>query len=473
MLTDLQVENFKAWSDLKIEFGKITAIFGENSAGKSSLLQFLLMLKQTKNAVDPGLVLDFGGGPNELVDLGGYSDTVHRGSEDKADLLSLPDMQWSLTWTRPGFRQLRVPGRRRDEEGSPSALRGDTLRLTSHVGVRDQSRPRVSAESIEYEFADTTFCLRRKVVGSGAAPGGFELTCSEPELLESRRHTWYRRRPQQRPDKPLAGPVKTHLFPTEVRLQAPFLHRVLGQFEASYERLMDGVFYLGPLREHPRREYRWRGAGREGVGHRGEYTIDAVLSATERAPKEDLEGRIASRLKQLGLIESFSIREFAEGSGLYQTVVTRVAGGPETTLVDVGFGVSQVLPVLVLLYYVPPHSIVLVEQPELHLHPSIQSGLADVMLDVAQERHVQIVVESHSEHMLRRFQRRVAEGAFRASDVRLYFVGSAGGEAQLDALRLNEWGGIENWPENFFGDEMAEIAATSKAGLKRRIEAGL
>ncbi len=470
MLTELQVENFKAWSDLRIEFGKVTAIFGENSAGKSSLLQFLLMLKQTKNAVDPGLVLDFGGGPNELVDLGSYSDTVHRGNEDKADLLSLPDMQWSLTWTRPGFRQLRVPGRHRDGEGSPSALRGDTLRLTSHVGVRDQARPRLSAESIEYEFAGTTFCLRRKVVGSGA-PSGFELTSSEPELLASRRQHIFRRRSLERSSEPLPGPVKTHLFPTEVRFQAPFLHLNLGRFEASYEKLMDNIYYLGPLREHPRREYRWRGAGREGVGHRGEYTIDAILSATERDPRKDLEGRIASRLKQLGLIESFDIREFAKGSGLYQTVVTRATGGPETTLVDVGFGVSQVLPVLVLLYYVPPHSIVLVEQPELHLHPSIQSGLADVMLDVARERHVQIVVESHSEHLLRRFQRRVAEGTFRAPDVRLYFVGSANGEARLDTLRLNEWGGIENWPEQFFGDEMGEIAATSKAGLKRRLEA--
>lgn len=472
MLTELQVENFKAWSDLKIELGKVTAIFGENSAGKSSLLQFLLMLKQTKNAVDLGLVLDFGGGPNELVDLGSYSDTVHRRSEDKADLLGLPDMQWSLSWTSPGFRQLRLPGGRRDGEGSPLALRGDTLRLTASVGMRDRSGPRLSAESIEYEFGGTAFGLRRRVAGGGL-PGGFELTCSEPKFLERRGHRrLFGRRSQQDTDESSAGPIKTHLFPSESRLQAPFLHFTLGRFEASYEKLMDSVFYLGPLREHPRREYRWRGAGREGVGHRGEYTVDAVLSAKERDFGGDLEGRIAVWLKKLGLIESFSIREFAEGSGLYQTVVTRAVGGPETTLVDVGFGVSQVLPVLVLLYYVPPHSIVLVEQPELHLHPSIQSGLADVMLDVARERHVQIVVESHSEHMLRRFQRRVAEGAFRASDVRLYFVGSANGEAQLDSLRLNDWGGIENWPENFFGDEFGEIAATSKAGLKRRIEAG-
>ena len=62
MLTELHVQNFKAWRDLKIELGKVTALFGENSSGKSSLLQFLLMLKQTKNAADRSLVMDFGGG---------------------------------------------------------------------------------------------------------------------------------------------------------------------------------------------------------------------------------------------------------------------------------------------------------------------------------------------------------------------------------------------------------------------------
>ena len=141
-----------------------------------------------------------------------------------------------------------------------------------------------------------------------------------------------------------------------------------------------------------------------------------------------------------------------------------------TPLTDVGFGVSQVLPVLVLLYYVPEGSTVLMEQPEIHLHPAVQSGLADVMLNVATVRNVQIVVESHSEYLMRRLQRRVAEESASAEDVKLYFVSSKPGEAQVSDLLLNEWGEIENWPDKFFGDEMGEIAAISKASLKRRIE---
>ena len=140
-------------------------------------------------------------------------------------------------------------------------------------------------------------------------------------------------------------------------------------------------------------------------------------------------------------------------------------------LTDVGFGVSQILPVLALLYYVPEGSIVLMEQPEIHLHPSVQSGLADVILAVAKTRRVQIVVESHSEHLLRRFQRRVAEEEMSSSDLKLYFVHTKHGVAECDDLSLNMWGEIENWPDKFFGDEMGEIAAISKASLERRLKA--
>ena len=71
---------------------------------------------------------------------------------------------------------------------------------------------------------------------------------------------------------------------------------------------------------------------------------------------------------------------------------------------------------------------------------------------------------------MRRLQRRVAEEEVSSGNVKLYFVSSRGGRATVSDLQLNEWGVIENWPENFFGDEMGEIAAITKASLKRRLE---
>jgi len=77
MIETLALHNFKSWRDLDMELGKVTGLFGANSSGKSSLLQFLLMLKQTKNATDLGLVVDLGGS-NSLVNLGTFRDVVHR-----------------------------------------------------------------------------------------------------------------------------------------------------------------------------------------------------------------------------------------------------------------------------------------------------------------------------------------------------------------------------------------------------------
>ena len=179
---------------------------------------------------------------------------------------------------------------------------------------------------------------------------------------------------------------------------------------------------------------------------------------------------IAHWLNELGLIRDFSLEEIAKGTNLYRAMVKTSRFSVPTALPDVGFGVSQVLPALVLLYYVPEGATVLMEQPEIHLHPAVQSGLADVMLNVAAVRNVQIVVESHSEHLMRRLQRRVAEKRALSEDVKLYFVRSNRGTAELSDLRLNEWGEIENWPDNFFGDEMGEIAAITEAALRRRME---
>ena len=76
MLNRLKIENFKAWREADLGFGRVTGFFGTNSAGKSSLLQLLLLLKQTRNATDRGVVLDFGG-PTDMVNLGTFKDVVH------------------------------------------------------------------------------------------------------------------------------------------------------------------------------------------------------------------------------------------------------------------------------------------------------------------------------------------------------------------------------------------------------------
>ena len=335
------------------------------------------------------------------------------------------------------------------EPSTVALFEGNSIQTRCEVGLRNK---RLWPRALEYRFADSRF-----------------------ELATDSSAFWFVRN-QGRP-WPLPPPVKSYMFPSEAR--SYFQNSgFLGDFELAYEHLMDSIYYLGPLREYPRREYHWAGASPEDVGERGERTMDAMLAATVRKETRSLGYRMRRRpfqemiaywLQELGLIREFEIKEIARGSNLYRAKVKTSTGAATTSLTDVGFGVSQVLPVLVLLYYVPEGSTVLMEQPEIHLHPAVQSDLADVMLNVAVVRNVQIIVESHSEHLMRRLQRRVAEEKMASEDVKLYFVSSKRGKAQVSDLLLNEWGEIENWPENFFGDEMGEIAAISEASLKRRV----
>jgi len=185
---------------------------------------------------------------------------------------------------------------------------------------------------------------------------------------------------------------------------------------------------------------------------------------------------IAAWLKDLGVIHDFAVRPVAEGRKEYEVLVKTHSKAPEVKITDVGFGISQVLPALVQAFYCPPHSTVWMEQPEIHLHPQVQAELADVFISATQAREggkprdVQLIVESHSEHFLNRLQRRVAEGAVAPEDVAVYFCRRAGSATELEPLRLNMFGDIENWPENFFGDEMADIAGRTLAAMRRKQE---
>ena len=452
MLNHLTLENFKAWQNVDLTFGKVTGFFGTNSAGKSSLLQFLLLLKQTKNATDRGLVLDFGG-PEDLANLGTFADVVHHHDEDKR-------IRWQLDWMLPDMLRIDDPtsAQRR------LLFEGDHLQMRCSVGLQDK---RLCPQELAYRFSDVTFCLQP----SAEPKQEFELVANGGgfDFVRTQGRPW-----------PLPHPIKTHLFPNQVKSyyqNSDFL----GDFELAYEKLMDSLYYLGPLRVYPQRQYHWGGASPSDVGPGGERSMDAMLAATRdkemrrlRPPARGVRTMpfqkiIAYWLKKLGLIHDFRLEEIAEGTNLYQAMVKTSPSSVPTVLTDVGFGVSQVLPALVLLYYVPEGSTVLMEQPEIHLHPAVQSGLADVILNVATVRNVQIVVESHSEHLMRRLQRRVAEQGVAYENVKLYFVSSQRGRAIASDLLLNEWGEIENWPENFFGDEMGEIAAISEASLQRRL----
>ena len=278
---------------------------------------------------------------------------------------------------------------------------------------------------------------------------------------------------------PLPPPFKCYGFPDEVR--AYFQNAgFLSDLELAFEERLRHVFYLGPLRAYPERQYVWAGEQPVDVGQSGQSVVEALLAAEDRRQlisrgrgynKLPLQAYIAQRLQKLGLVHDFRVVSVGEGSQMFQVKVRRTPSSEEVLITDVGFGVSQILPVLVLCYYVPEGSTIILEQPEIHLHPAVQSGLADVLIDAWQKRKVQILLESHSEHLLRRLQRRIAEKKVDKGDIGLFFCSADTGGSTIAALEMDMYGHIINWPNDFFGDEFGEIAAMEEAVQERRIEA--
>lgn len=454
MLTRFRLKNFKAWRDTgDMKLAPLTVIFGSNSSGKSSLGHLLLALKQTVLLADRKRALHLGD-ENSLIDLGTFSDCLYQHN-------AANDLEFGLRWRLPSSLTVKNTLDRQE------AYTGEELELNVRLLADKSTQPQTL--SFDYQLIHAGNPLLSVQHSRENTQGN--LNCEPLRLMSAPGRKW-----------PLEPPEKFYRFSdrTLSRYQnADFL----AELALETEHLLQNFFYLGPLRSYPKRVYQWSGDTPPDVGFQGEYSIAALLAATEderqlnRGPKrkrQRFDMLIAGWLKDLGIIHQFSVQPVAEGRKEFEVLVQTHPGSSEVKLTDVGFGVSQVLPALVQAFYAPQDSIVWMEQPEIHLHPMVQANLADAFISAIQARengnprNVQLIIESHSEHFLSRLQRRVAEQVITPDDVAIYFVNHRNKAAELEPLRLNVYGDIENWPENFFGDEMADIAARTMAAMQRK-----
>jgi len=439
MITRLRAENFKSWKDTgDLRLGRLTGLFGTNSSGKTSILQILPLLKQTAEYSDRNRVLHTGVADSPVY-LGTLLDILHGHRRDAA-------LRFSFTW------DISAKAAR---EGAPQLserlfnAREVTFRTSL---VLNEEKPTV--ESFDYEFAGQHVGMRRET----GVEERYKLTHSGARVEEE-----FLRNP-----KLLRSTVKSYGFPPEA-LGYSKDTTLLPSLQLAFENFFQGVHYLGPLRSHPLRAYEWGGERPADAGWDGEDAIAALL-----APRKELTERVETGvtilhwLREMRLAESFALKAVDDARTLYQFRVKTTSAATEVLLPDVGFGVSQILPVLVNCAILPEGSILLLEQPEIHLHPFAQAALADVLIDAIENRNIQIIVESHSEHLLRRIQRRIARGVLEADDTALYFCHLKNASSAIEKLDVDSYGNIRNWPKNFFGDEMGELADMTIAAMERQ-----
>ncbi len=434
----------------------ITLFFGANSSGKSSIGQFLMMLKQTAESPDRKAVL-YPGGKNSAVQLGSYQEMVfHR---DPANKIAF-EYQWDLQ----NVLKFKDPI-------SGQSFSGNRISFEAEVGLGDKDQHSLVLDHLKYQVLENGGITT--AIGMERKPGTkaeYKVEAEKYSLKRRQGRVWYP-----------GAPVRFYGFPDEVvayHQNADFVQAL----NLCHEKLFRLFSYLGPLRTKAERLYSWTGMEPESVGYAGENTVAAILAARNRKiglgykrPIKPFQEIIALKLKEMSLIEEFKVNPISKQRQEYEVKIRTKGSKDWVDIPDVGFGISQVLPVLVQCFYAPRGSIILMEQPEIHLHPSAQSALADVMIDVinskenGKDRDIQLIIETHSEHFLRRLQRRIAEGSVTEEKVSAYFANITRRPANLSALQIDLFGHIQNWPEDFFGDEMGDITAQAKAAMKKRM----
>ncbi len=429
MITRLRAENFKSWKDTgDLRLGRLTGLFGTNSSGKTSILQILPLLKQTAEFSDRNRVL-YTGTDESPVTLGTLLDIIHGHHAAEAVKLCLA---WTDEQSVVDHQKTQL-----DPLYSPNGISFSTSIFLGKEGP--------TVDSFQYgigELGQQRFGMRR-ILG---AEEKYQVTqqLGQEESVSS----------------PVGAPIKCYGFPPDALRE---FERVayLPDLQLAFENLFRKVHYLGPLRSYPWRVYEWGGEKPLDAGWDGEQAIPALLASKTVT-------QVAKWLKQMGLIYSFRLQPVGESQTIYQCHVKITPSATDVLLPDVGFGVSQILPVLANCATLPDGSTLLLEQPEIHLHPFAQAALADVLIDAITNRNLQIIVESHSEHLLRRIQRRIAREALKPEDTALYFCHLENGSSAIEKLDVDAYGNIRNWPADFFGDEIGELADMTVAAMERQ-----
>lgn len=434
MLTHLKLENFKIWrSTGPVRLAPLTLLLGTNSSGKSSLIQSLLLMRQTVKGNDAGLDLNLGNpDADDTVTMGQFRDLLCRHGQATE---TTPDSQVGIEF-------------RWQPHGSTTA---DTTLFSARYRAGPAGSAELDALRLGQDGQGFTV-LRRK-------PGIYRLQLATRQRPEGQSADF-------RPERSFAFSAATlnKLGPLadEIRPVGPALLDELSR-----------IIYLGPVRQLARRDYVWSGRMPAHIGDDGGRAVDVLIAsgvAQQAKPGSAGEaGRIFREaeqwLKTLEIADGLQVRALGS-SARYELLVKH--RGAVVNLKDVGVGVSQVIPVVVAALFAKPGHIVIIEEPESHLHPLAQAKLAELLAKISAERGVQFIVETHSEHLFRRLQTLIARQEVQPEQAALYFVERDGQAAKLRELHVDDFGRLTNWPDKFFGNALGETREQARLMFDRQ-----
>ena len=440
--TSLYLENFKGFSEKNnkeentINIKPITLIYGPNSFGKSSILQSLLLLHQTAREGEDYRNITLLPNGN-FVKLGSFTDFINKKDKNKELKIefSLPFNHYSST--KNGIKQ------------ETSIL--TKLYFCYYFKLKEEkdiktllSQIDISGKQIDYSNTKKPINISKKLL--------YTLNYNQKsDLYEVISYV------EGSSKEIILGNIdkkdtlkKLSFFRLEDFLaESPF---------EQIEGIIKNLVYLSSFRVPPERYYVPENNTRIYVGKNGEYTAE-ILSYDKKVDKN-----VNDWLKK---IAGYKLSEKAQGNEKVNSINLndQETNLNEINLIDLGSGIAQVLPIITQAFK-SENDMILIEEPEIHLHPKAQAQLGEMFKEAVKERKNTFIIETHSENLLLRLQKLVRHGELSKDDISIIYVDKTKDKGSYCIpLKLDDEGDIENInevPNGFFEEGFDELFDITK-----------
>lgn len=489
MLNSIALEKFKAFSCLDdLEVKPLTILCGVNSGGKSSILKSLLLLKQS---------YENSSATNEMTLNGSYTkcglmkDVLFRGKDNEFTLKNRFFVKYrGNKFVRKSKQDISTA----KELGkitklNPSNISSFCIDVTCTFCKKEVAELWDSNYLKDYKVVITPYSSSDKPKDNSAfsvelkyksgKKGKYDVILDNFPTISNDRITitlsdcvCY-----------FSGMRLTNLYyevekKNEHKIElTDFLNNIYSVSRIVADQY-NGIKYLGPLRENPQRQY---SIGSENIqadstGADTPFVLAKSKNKTvisELYPpicEDDLFHKVnAADSNFFGLIqcwmEYFDLGRLAlQSSNDTQTLILNVK---DSNIADVGFGISQTLPIIVHGLSMDYEQTLLLEQPEIHLHPRMQMRMADFLITLAQTNHG-VIVETHSDHIINRLVRRILEDNTDEllNNIKIYFVENCDEGSFVQDIKIDKVRGIYKYPPEFFSQFSSETSYILKAGIK-------
>lgn len=443
-----------------MELRRLNVIVGPNNSGKSSLIAAFRLVCQTLDSYDDQVALLLNG---PFGDFGTFKDIVYKNHRGKPLEISF---------------DVEIPSINPPEPQRSLA----SFHLVFKYSQEDRE---IYAQDVEIRLdGDHVISLRYSKEGrrhNVERLGRSEIPSSLKNMIsrEFRVRHFFPVPMSQRLgafERDRAGPYREFIEKINSGPDQDVL-RKLTRIWSRVTGLISKTDYLGPLRTAPARTYLFTGERSRRIGIGGE-NLTSLLATRDRKRTRDRDEEGRSLLLQDRLNEWLQKAEMARKASLapisdrhFEIRIQNFFTKEDQNIADVGFGHSQVLPFLVGGYALGPNSAYFAEQPELHLHPKAQAELGDYLLELYEQR-TQVLIETHSEHLILRLQQHIASGSIDCGDVRIFYVcnesssadgASAADKDEITVLDLDKKGQFKTpWPRGFFPEKLEESRRLAK-----------